>query len=122
MYGPEPRLYQPIHMPISWELWVPLVREWVTWTLLLHGTADGYGSRCPASVKLTLEGHMPQGVTAKDVILNLLRIYGANTLLGYSIELYGEAVDRMSLDERITIASMATEMGAIIILFPPTPE
>lgn len=78
--------------------------------------------KVPGSVKLTLEGTMPQGVTAKDVILNLLRIYGANTLLGYCIELYGEAVDRMSLDERITIASMATEMGAIIILFPPTPE
>ena len=78
--------------------------------------------KVPGSVRLTLEGAMPQGVTAKDVILNLLRIYGANTLLGYSIELYGEAVDSMSLDERITIASMATEMGAIIILFPPTPE
>ena len=78
--------------------------------------------KVPASVKLTLEGTLPQGVTAKDVILNLLLIYGANTLLGYNIELYGEAVDRMSLDERITIASMATEMGAIIILFPPTPE
>lgn len=78
--------------------------------------------KVPGSVRLTLEGAMPQGVTAKDVILNLLRIYGANTLLGYSIELYGGAVDTMSLDERITIASMATEMGAIIILFPPTQE
>lgn len=78
--------------------------------------------KVPGSVRLTLEGTIPKGVTAKDVILNLLRIYGANTLLGYSIELYGEAVDSMSLDERITIASMATEMGAIIILFPPTPE
>mgnify|MGYP000973114774 CR=1 FL=1 len=77
--------------------------------------------KVPASVKLTLKGKMSESVSAKDVILNLLRIYGANTLLGYSIELYGEAVDRMSLDERITIASMATEMGAIIILFPPTP-
>lgn len=77
--------------------------------------------KVPASVKLTLKGRMPEGVAAKDVILNLLRMYGANTLLGYSIELYGDAVERMSLDERITIASMATEMGAIIILFPPTP-
>ena len=78
--------------------------------------------KVPGSVKLNLKGAMPEGVSAKDVILNLLRIYGANTLLGYSIELYGEAVDRMTLDERITIASMATEMGAIIILFPPTEE
>ncbi len=78
--------------------------------------------KVPASVKLNLTGTMAPEVTAKDVILNLLRIYGANTLLGYSIELCGEAVDRMTLDERITIASMATEMGAIIILFPPNEE
>jgi len=78
--------------------------------------------KVPASVRLNLNGTIPEGVTAKDVILNLLRIYGANSLLGYSIELYGESVDRMTLDERITIASMATEMGAIIIIFPPTPE
>ena len=78
--------------------------------------------KVPASVKLTFKGVLPEGVMAKDVILNLLRIYGANTLLGYSIELCGEAVDRMSLDKRITIASMATEMGAIIILFPPSEE
>ena len=78
--------------------------------------------KVPASVKLTLKGVLPEGVMAKDVILNLLQIYGANTLLGYSIELCGEAVDKMSLDKRITIASMATEMGAIIILFPPTEE
>jgi 3-isopropylmalate dehydratase small subunit len=76
--------------------------------------------KVPASVKLTLRGTLPSDVTAKDVILNLLKIYGANTLLGYSIELYGEAVDSMTLDERITIASMGTEMGAIIILFPPS--
>jgi len=78
--------------------------------------------KVPASVRLNLTGNLPEGVSAKDVILNLLLIYGANTLLGYSIELYGVAVDRMTLDERITIASMATEMGAIIILFPPTEE
>ena len=77
--------------------------------------------KVPASVRLNLNGRLPEGVTAKDVILNLLRIYGANTLLGYSIELYGDAADWMTLDERITIASMATEMGGIIILFPPTP-
>lgn len=76
--------------------------------------------KVPPSVRLNLKGDFPEGVTAKDVVLNLLKIFGANTLLGYSIELYGPAVDKMTLDERITIASMATEMGAIIILFPPT--
>jgi len=78
--------------------------------------------KVPASAKINLIGRLPKDVTAKDVILNLLRIYGANTLLGYSIEMYGEAVDAMTLDDRITIASMGTEMGAIIILFPPSEE
>jgi homoaconitate hydratase family protein/3-isopropylmalate dehydratase small subunit len=78
--------------------------------------------KVPASARINLIGQLPGNVTAKDVILNLLRIYGANTLLGYSIELYGDAVDAMTLDDRITIASMGTEMGAIIILFPPSEE
>ena len=58
----------------------------------------------------------------KDIVLNLLKIFGANTLLGYSIEIYGASVEKLNLDDRITISSMATEMGAIIILFPPSQE
>jgi 3-isopropylmalate/(R)-2-methylmalate dehydratase large subunit len=78
--------------------------------------------KVPHSVKMNLLGKIPAGVTAKDVVLNLLNIFGANDLLGYSIELYGDCVGKMKLDERITISSMATEMGAIIILFPPNEE
>ena len=48
--------------------------------------------------------------------------YGANTLLGYAVELQGEEVENLTLDERITIASMGTEMGAIILLIPPSNE
>lgn len=78
--------------------------------------------KVPPSVKIILEGEVPSDVSSKDIILNLLKIYGANTLLGYSIELYGTAVDKMSIDDRITISSMATEMGAVIILFSPNNE
>ncbi|MBI5008995.1 MAG: homoaconitate hydratase, partial [Bacteroidia bacterium] len=78
--------------------------------------------KVPPSVRINFNGSMPENITAKDVALNLLRIFGANTLLGYSIELYGQSVDKMTLDERITISSMATEMGAIILLFPPSQE
>jgi 3-isopropylmalate/(R)-2-methylmalate dehydratase large subunit len=78
--------------------------------------------KVPASVKMILEGELPPDVSSKDIILNLLKIYGANSLLGYSIELYGPAVDKMNIDDRITISSMATEMGAVIILFPPSDE
>ncbi|MFO7575594.1 MAG: aconitase/3-isopropylmalate dehydratase large subunit family protein, partial [Bacteroidales bacterium] len=76
--------------------------------------------KVPPSVKLVFKGKRPANVSAKDFTLNLLKIFGANKLLGYSVEFYGEGIDLMTLDERITIASMATEMGAIIFLFPPT--
>lgn len=78
--------------------------------------------KTPPSIKLTLKGERPKNITAKDVVLNLLDRFGANTLLGYSVEFYGEAVDKLTLDERITIASMGTEMGAIILMFPPSEE
>jgi len=43
-------------------------------------------------------------------------------MLGKAIEVYGDEVDKLTLDERITIASMATEMSAIVMLFPPNDE
>ena len=78
--------------------------------------------KVPPSVKLNLNGKIPPGITAKEIVLNLLARFGANELLGYSIEMYGEVTDRLHLNDRITIASMATEMGAITILFPPNKE
>jgi 3-isopropylmalate/(R)-2-methylmalate dehydratase large subunit len=76
--------------------------------------------KIPSSVKITFNGEVPSEVSSKDIVLNLLKIFGANSLLGYSIEIYGNSVEKLSLDDRITISSMATEMGAIIILFPPS--
>ncbi len=78
--------------------------------------------KVPESAKLTFTGKKPDNISAKDIVLNLLAKYGANTLLGYSVELYGEAIQSLSLDERITISSMGTEMGAIIIMIPPNKE
>lgn len=78
--------------------------------------------KTPPSVKINLEGERPPHISAKDIVLNLLDRFGSNTLLGTSVELYGDAVDAMKMDERITISSMATELGAIIIFFPPNKE
>jgi 3-isopropylmalate/(R)-2-methylmalate dehydratase large subunit len=76
--------------------------------------------KIPESVRINLYGDLPLNVSAKDIVLNLLKVFGANSLLGYSVEIYGKPAENLSLDERITISSMATEMGAIIILFPPS--
>ena len=78
--------------------------------------------KVPETVKLILKGKKPDNIFAKDIVLNLLNRFGANELLGYAIEIYGDEVDNFSLDDRITIASMATELGAIAILFTPNDE
>ncbi len=78
--------------------------------------------KVPQSVKINLVGKRPANISAKDIVLNLLDKFGANSLLQYSVEMYGEEVEKLTLDERITIASMGTEMGTIIILFPPNKE
>jgi 3-isopropylmalate/(R)-2-methylmalate dehydratase large subunit len=78
--------------------------------------------KVPKSVKLNFKGERPGGISAKDIVLNLLKRFGANSLLGYSVELYGDAIDKLSLDERITIASMGTEMGVVTLMFPPNGE
>ena len=83
--------------------------------------AFAYGKvwfRVPPTIKIELIGRPSKISTPKDVALKLLQVFGANGLLGYASEIYGDYVDMLPLDARITIASMATEMGGIIILFP----
>jgi 3-isopropylmalate dehydratase small subunit len=76
----------------------------------------------PKSLRIVLKGEPGPQATAKDLVLALLRRFGANGLLDYSAELYGDCVDRLNMDERITVASMATEMAGIILFIPPSPE
>ena len=74
--------------------------------------------KVPPSVKVTLKGKPSKNTAPKDVVLRMLQEFGANGLLGYAAEIYGEYAKSLSIDGRITIASMATEMGGIIVLFP----
>jgi 3-isopropylmalate/(R)-2-methylmalate dehydratase large subunit len=78
--------------------------------------------KVPESVRIILQGDRPKGISAKDIALNLLKHFGAESLLGFSVEMYGDEVEKLTLDERITISSMATEMGAIILFIPPGEE
>jgi len=76
----------------------------------------------PPTVRLHLRGTPGPQATAKDIGLKILSVTGASGLLGCAAEVVGDVVDRMSLDARLTIASLGTEMGAIILLFPPSPD
>jgi len=86
---------------------------------IAHSWAHGrIWYKLPPTIKIILNGKPSKYATPKDVVLKMLQQLGANGLLGFAAELYGEYVDNLGLDGRITIASMATEMGGIIILFP----
>jgi 3-isopropylmalate dehydratase small subunit len=76
----------------------------------------------PPTVRIELVNRPRPAVTPKDVGLALLRYFGASGLLGCAAEVYGEYAEGLSLDGRITISSLGTEMGAIIVFFPPSPE
>lgn len=86
---------------------------------IAHAWAHGIiWFKVPPTIKIVLKGTPSSLGTPKDIVLRILLEMGANGLLGYAAEIYGEFVESLSLDGRITIASMATEMGGIIIFFP----
>jgi homoaconitate hydratase family protein/3-isopropylmalate dehydratase small subunit len=78
--------------------------------------------KVPKSLKVILKGKPGDNATAKDIVLAMAGKIGANGLLGYSAEITGDIVDSLGLAERITIASMVTEMGGIIGIFSPNKE
>ncbi len=78
--------------------------------------------KVPPTIKVLLTGTPSPSASAKDITLAMLKVLGANGLLGYAAEVYGDVVESLGLAARITISSMATEMGGIIALFPPNQE
>jgi len=78
--------------------------------------------KVPPTAKLVLNGRPGPQASAKDITLAILRVTGANGLLGYAAEIYGEVVEDLTLSARVTISSMATEMGGIVALFPPNQD
>jgi 3-isopropylmalate/(R)-2-methylmalate dehydratase large subunit len=76
--------------------------------------------KVPKTIQITLHGALRPGVTAKDVILRLLRELGADGANYQAVEFTGEAVQAMSLAGRITLANMTAEMGAKTGLVDPT--
>jgi 3-isopropylmalate/(R)-2-methylmalate dehydratase large subunit len=62
--------------------------------------------------RIRVTGRLGRGVYAKDVILEIIRRLGVNGGVGYAYEYAGEAIERMSMDERMTICNMSIEGGA----------
>ncbi|MCR1899132.1 aconitate hydratase [Irregularibacter muris] len=72
----------------------------------------------PSIVKVNLIGKLNPGVTAKDVILEMLRRYGVKGGLGKVFEYVGEGTQSLEVPERLTITNMGAEMGATSSIFP----
>ncbi|PKY04446.1 homoaconitate hydratase [Aspergillus campestris IBT 28561] len=74
----------------------------------------------PPVAKVTLTGILPPGVTGKDVIVALCGLFDKDDVLNHAIEFTGseETMASLPVDDRLTIANMTTEWGALSGLFP----
>lgn len=72
-----------------------------------------------ASMRVTLEGHLPPGVRSKDVVMALIEKIGASGATGYAIEFQGAGIRALSIEARMTLCNMAVECGARGALIAP---
>lgn len=75
--------------------------------------------KVPTTLKFVLNGHFAAAVSAKDLMLHLIGRLGADGCGYKSAEFYGDALPRMSISERMTMANLAMEMGSKCVFVPP---
>ncbi|MDZ4670214.1 MAG: aconitase/3-isopropylmalate dehydratase large subunit family protein [Phototrophicales bacterium] len=73
----------------------------------------------PQAMKITLNGKLPIGTTAKDIALRILRDLTLHGAQYRSIEFFGDTISTLSMDERPVIPNMMAEFGAMNAYFPP---
>ncbi|QNN52084.1 3-isopropylmalate dehydratase large subunit [Nocardioides mesophilus] len=73
----------------------------------------------PKTMAVTVNGSLPDGVTAKDLVLTLIAHTGTGGGQGYIVEYRGEAIEKLSMEARMTICNMSIEWGAKAGLIAP---
>ena len=76
----------------------------------------------PHVVGFKLEGALPIGTTATDLVLTVTQMLRTHGVVGKFVEFYGPGLSKLSLADRATIANMAPEYGATMGLFPVDEE
>ncbi|MBB5064676.1 3-isopropylmalate dehydratase large subunit [Granulicella mallensis] len=66
----------------------------------------------PKTFRINVEGELPYGVTAKDIILDIIGRIGTDGATGYVVEYAGSAIRALSMEGRMTICNMSIEAGA----------
>ncbi|MHA2362469.1 MAG: aconitase/3-isopropylmalate dehydratase large subunit family protein [Candidatus Hodarchaeales archaeon] len=75
--------------------------------------------RVPESIKIVLHGKLPLGVYAKDIALWLMGTITSSGANYQAIEFHGDGISNLSISERMTVTTLASEMGAKTAIFPP---
>src|SRR5699024_9573804 len=73
----------------------------------------------PKRMGVHITGKLKKGVYAKDIILALIANYGVNFGGGHAVEYYGETIENLSMEERMTICNMSVEGGAKLGMIAP---
>jgi len=73
----------------------------------------------PKTMEVRVDGELPKGVTAKDVILGIIGRIGVDGAVGHVIEYSGEAIRALSMEGRMTVCNMSIEGGARAGLIAP---
>jgi 3-isopropylmalate/(R)-2-methylmalate dehydratase large subunit len=73
----------------------------------------------PKMMSITVNGALPAGVTAKDMILSIITQIGTGGGQGYIVEYRGEAIENLSMEGRMTVCNMSIEAGAKAGLIAP---
>jgi 3-isopropylmalate/(R)-2-methylmalate dehydratase large subunit len=75
--------------------------------------------RLAQDMRILVDGRLPPGTTAKDLILMIISRIGAQGARGFAVEFCGEAIEALSVEARFTLCNMAVEAGARGALIAP---
>ncbi|RTZ41569.1 3-isopropylmalate dehydratase large subunit [Candidimonas sp. SYP-B2681] len=75
--------------------------------------------KTPATIVMQWSGALAEGVTAKDMMLHMIGLYGTNGANYGAVEYTGTAVAALSMQERMTLSNMSAELGAQVGLIAP---
>ena len=75
--------------------------------------------KVPETIRVVIDGTLPEGVMSKDIILRLIGDLGADGATYRALEFSGSTVESMTVASRMTMANMAIEAGAKCALFTP---
>src|SRR3954468_14327770 len=102
LYGAAAALGTPVVRTDAASIWATGVTWW----------------QVPQVARGTLRGALPAGVVGKDVIIALCGLFNQDEVLNHAVEFAGGGVASLTMDQRMSIANMSTEWGALAGVFP----